>query len=566
MDRLLRCSRPKAPQAAHIAAFSDGNGRFEHAPAGVYACVPYGSVTLVPEMKQLVDSAAANALDPVLLEVRARFVADFPLRCDRAAALVDDTQPAENRLVSAAALRVLAHRLAGLAGMIGFPRVSALATDLEAIADELAAGADTARAHATLDALRKAFAQELTGAEPATGEKPQKVGQGHVLVAEDDDDQRAVVLQHLAAAGYSTAGVPSGALVMDAARQAHPAVILLDVEMPGMDGYSVCRELKADAQLANVPVVFMTSRARLDDRLVGLTLGADDYLIKPVDPGELVIRLERVRTRDAARAADAAVDGVLTYEDFLCVARSRLTRSAASLVLMRIPAEHRAKAIAIVRDEVRRADLVAAYDRAHLVLFLPEVNQPNACTRADQLIARLRESGIDDVAAGVSCSPAPGAIWIESLMTDADAALVQARYFGKPVLGYGETAEAPAADRSASVLVADDDPDVMRILDSQLRGAGYRTKLAFDGAEALGMIERDQPAVLVLDLMMPKLSGFDILARLQTSSTPRPRIVVLSARGREDDVTRAFGLGADDYVTKPFNPQELLARIARLLR
>jgi two-component system, OmpR family, alkaline phosphatase synthesis response regulator PhoP len=74
-----------------------------------------------------------------------------------------------------------------------------------------------------------------------------------------------------------------------------------------------------------------------------------------------------------------------------------------------------------------------------------------------------------------------------------------------------------------------------------------------------------RPAVLVLDLMMPKLTGFDVLARLREMAV-RPRVIVLSARGREEDVMRAFDLGADDYMAKPFSPQELLARITRLLR
>jgi DNA-binding response OmpR family regulator len=72
--------------------------------------------------------------------------------------------------------------------------------------------------------------------------------------------------------------------------------------------------------------------------------------------------------------------------------------------------------------------------------------------------------------------------------------------------------------------------------------------------------------VLVLDLMMPKRNGFEVLAKLNQREGPRPSVIVLSARGREDDVTRAFDLGANDYMTKPFSPQELLARVARLLR
>jgi DNA-binding response OmpR family regulator len=80
-------------------------------------------------------------------------------------------------------------------------------------------------------------------------------------------------------------------------------------------------------------------------------------------------------------------------------------------------------------------------------------------------------------------------------------------------------------------------------------------------------VRAHSPDVLVLDLMMPKLSGFDVLTQLgQTPDAPRPKIIVLSGRGREPDVVRAFELGADDYMTKPFNPQELMARIARLLK
>ena len=99
-----------------------------------------------------------------------------------------------------------------------------------------------------------------------------------------------------------------------------------------------------------------------------------------------------------------------------------------------------------------------------------------------------------------------------------------------------------------------------------MRAAGSATFLAFDGAAALAVTESKRPDVLVLDLMMPKMTGFDVLAKLSGLGGPRPRTVVLSGRGREDDVTRAFNLGADDYMTKPFSPPELVARLSRLLR
>ncbi|HEU4928031.1 MAG TPA: response regulator [Vicinamibacterales bacterium] len=114
-------------------------------------------------------------------------------------------------------------------------------------------------------------------------------------------------------------------------------------------------------------------------------------------------------------------------------------------------------------------------------------------------------------------------------------------------------------------VLADDDPEVARIVDAHMRVEGFSTTIAFDGQQALEAVEREQPDVLILDLMMPKMTGFDVLHRIRALAD-KPRVIVLSARGREQDVTRAFDLGADDYMMKPFSPQELRARIGRLLR
>ena len=117
-----------------------------------------------------------------------------------------------------------------------------------------------------------------------------------------------------------------------------------------------------------------------------------------------------------------------------------------------------------------------------------------------------------------------------------------------------------------TVLIAEDDPDVTRIVDAELRAAGYSTVFAFDGEQALAAVRENAPDVVVLDLMMPKLGGFEVLTQLRDGPPPRPRVIVLSARAREEDLSRGFLLGADDYMTKPFDPQELTARIARLLK
>jgi DNA-binding response OmpR family regulator len=514
------------------------------------------------------SSPAGDLLDPVIDQVRTRFVADFPLRCDTASGLIDRCVDPDHREEASTALKTLAHKLSGLAGIIGFGKVSSVASDLERAALGLQDGSvDWAAARTLVDALRAAFADEITGTTPALAGEKDSPRLGAILVAEDDDDQRLVVMHHLQQAGYDTHGVPSGELVLSAARAARPSVLLLDVEMPGLDGFSVCRQMKADSALSTIPVVFMTTRNRVDDRLTGLALGADDFLTKPVDMRELLLRIGRASDRGLARAEDAAASGILTFEQFEQASRNRLHRAAASLVFIRLPAEHFKTAVNTIKDEIRRADLAGVYDRTHLLLLLPEVSGAIAFKRTVDIVARLADRGLRGTTAGVAYCPSAGAKSIDELMAEADDALMRARSSGKTVASYDENRDPQRSTAAAgTILVADDDPDVIRIVDAQMKGAGYTTRLAFDGAQAAAALDAQHPDVLILDLMMPKLSGFDVLAKVSQLEEPRPKVLVLSVRRRMDDVTRAFELGAHDYLQKPFNPQELLARVARLLR
>jgi len=114
------------------------------------------------------------------------------------------------------------------------------------------------------------------------------------------------------------------------------------------------------------------------------------------------------------------------------------------------------------------------------------------------------------------------------------------------------------------VLLADDDPDLLSVTGFALQQAGFLVVTATDGARALEAFEREQPDLAVLDINMPKLNGFDVARKLrEKSSVP---VLMLTVRSEEDDVVRALSLGADDYLTKPFSPKILIARIKALLR
>ena len=114
------------------------------------------------------------------------------------------------------------------------------------------------------------------------------------------------------------------------------------------------------------------------------------------------------------------------------------------------------------------------------------------------------------------------------------------------------------------ILIADDDPVVHESLGLYLSSEGYEHQSAYDGQQALEMVESLHPDMVVLDLMMPRVSGIDVCRTIrQTSSLP---IIMLTAKGEEIDRILGLELGADDYIVKPFSPREVLARIKAVLR
>jgi DNA-binding response OmpR family regulator len=121
-----------------------------------------------------------------------------------------------------------------------------------------------------------------------------------------------------------------------------------------------------------------------------------------------------------------------------------------------------------------------------------------------------------------------------------------------------------AAASPQRVLVVDDDDDIRLLLQELLSGAGYRVETAHDGRAALRVFYENPTDLVVLDLSMPELDGFETLERLRDVS--KVPVILLTARSGEIDKVRGFRAGADDYVAKPFGRQELLARVAALLR
>jgi CheY-like chemotaxis protein len=121
-----------------------------------------------------------------------------------------------------------------------------------------------------------------------------------------------------------------------------------------------------------------------------------------------------------------------------------------------------------------------------------------------------------------------------------------------------------AVQGRAQIVVADDDSTVLLLVRTALQNFGMDCQSAADGPQALEMIRRIRPHAAVLDVNMPGMDGYAVLAAIRQEGIPL-RVLLLTARQQESDIIRGFNLGADDYVVKPFSPMELVARLKRLL-
>ena len=125
----------------------------------------------------------------------------------------------------------------------------------------------------------------------------------------------------------------------------------------------------------------------------------------------------------------------------------------------------------------------------------------------------------------------------------------------------------PAAPDADRVLVVDDEPDIVALCAYHLAKAGYRVVTAGSGSDALEQARRQRPALVVLDLMLPGMSGYDVLQHIRSDDALKQTpVLMLTARREEADRIQGLTLGADDYLTKPFSPQELVLRVGAILR
>jgi diguanylate cyclase (GGDEF)-like protein len=326
-----------------------------------------------------------------------------------------------------------------------------------------------------------------------------------ILVVDDEPTILDILTRRLQSLGCEVSTLSGGTGVPERAREYEPDIILLDVMMPDLDGFSVLRALKADADVQDIPVVMMTAKTEVESRVKGLDLGAHDYVSKPYETTELVARLRaalRVKQlQDSLKLANRQLERLATIdpltdlpnrreldEEFsLAIERSRRTGDQVSVLMLdldhfkrindnyghQVGDEALREIGRLLRGRRRITDLVARYGGEEFVWVLPGASTNDAVELAEWVRRSVGAMSVDTsqgpvalaVTVGVTTYvPAEhGAVSASSVLEVADTALREAKEAGRDRVGFlaiergvsGEPERATATDRDAAETVLD---------------------------------------------------------------------------------------------------------------
>ncbi len=367
-----------------------------------------------------------------------------------------------------------------------------------------------------------------------------------ILVIEDSPLQQRLLAEHLRAVGFAVRVEPDAAGALGALTESRPDAVLCDVVLPGLDGFVVCRTVRADPRLGDLPVVLVTStEVDESDRLLARRAGASSLVARR--PGyDGVVEALLVALDESSGDAPASEDG--TFSDL----RRRFLEEGSRETRERLQSmDGGADWATLQRTGHRWTGRGGA------------LGYPAIAERAVALEAAAADRDAERVAAVLEALARlfDGAAAVrDSIVRPADRRPTGA------IDPIGSAAPRASVRPRPEVVVADDDETVLAIVRSTLTNGGWRCHLALDGVEALALIDRVLPDAIVVDVNMPGRDGFEVLSAIRNGRRTRHiPVLLLTGRRQEIDVIRGFDLGAADYVVKPFNPLELAARLHRLV-
>jgi len=410
------------------------------------------------------------------------------------------------------------------------------------------------------------------------------VARGHraaaVLAVDDDPLFLVLISELLGAEGLEVETLDDTRALWATLQRVEPDLLLLDNDMPGVDGVSLCRAIRSDERWARLPVVFLSGTTSAEAVRAMFHAGADDFVSKPVSAEDLVARVTNRIERSRAQAERGDVDlasglpvagAFLRDADRLLSVARRDGRTAVLAVAELDPPGPTGLAALgrLMRLAAEPEDAVGAWSGGRLAALLYASTGPEAATRLGSVLRAARGSFGPTgprVSIGVAVCPDDGPD-VRALGVAAETALGRARQVPGNAI---ELHAAPGHGRAevVDVLLVDDDEALGTLVVHALSGRGIGVRWLRDGAEAVELL--DDPTfrarAVLLDVGLPGLDGLSVLRHLgRLGKLETSRVVMLTVRTNEHEVIEALDLGAFDHVAKPFSLPVLVHRVRRAI-
>jgi diguanylate cyclase (GGDEF)-like protein len=413
-----------------------------------------------------------------------------------------------------------------------------------------------------------------------------------VLIVEDDLLFARRIESGLAASGCRVLVAATAAEARQLLRTEPVSLLVLDLILPDGDGRGILLDLRSDPRTAALPIFVVSAKLGTQTKLECFALGADAYFDKPIDIEAFAVaigaRLERHADQTQTARRDP-VTGLPNRAAFLeTVMRFRETSPAGTaFALAVLDLDHfrwieetwgRQFSDSVLRRAgvrlamaLRQAAIFARWDGAEFIALFAQQTPAEAGAALEQALGVLRRIDFrPGEGAPLTVTFSAGVVGIETQqeLEDAIAEGDRLRYVAKES-GRSRVVTAGSHDviPSRRILLAEDDPDVSKLVSRHLRREGFDVVAFPDGAQALENAPGLGVAMIISDLEMPNLDGLGFLRGVREHPELRHvPVMMLTAMGDETYIVRAFELGADDYVLKPFSMREVTARVRRLLR
>ncbi|WP_262383092.1 diguanylate cyclase [Bacillus infantis] len=424
-----------------------------------------------------------------------------------------------------------------------------------------------------------------------------------IQVIDDDVSMLILLKDALESKGWMVMENTEPEKAVDQFFDMNPDCLIIDVNLPGKSGFHVLEDIQKHTNKKFIPKLMISIMNDRETRIKAYRLGADDFISKPIDLEEFLIKVERHLDRKQIFDQSVLIDELTQVynrrflKDSLKRYLKELERSNQYFSIAVLDLDHfkqvndmyghpagdriLSEFAQYLKDHVRIGDIVFRYGGEEFILLLPRTNDHDSKEVVSRLLSGFSsrtfiEGGAElkmTFSAGVYMVHDPSATVAEAIKT-ADQALYEAKRNGRARVESANKLIGGHSRKVLNVSVIDDDAIIrtmlMKILQSmEFEHTSLDIQVYEDGQKFLqsGRMEQKGEHFLILDGIMPVMDGTEVLQKVKENrNASRVHVLMLTGRKTEYDIARALKLGADDYVTKPFSITELQARIHRLIQ